>query len=305
MSKQETFTVRVKSIAKQHQLLGLPKPKHPLISLLRFEYIPKREIYQRTKLISDLYQITLKEDCPCKLQYGQTSYDFDEGVMSFFSPKQVNILKPGDYIPKKGWTLSIHPDFLRTYPLDRKIKSFSFFNYAIHEALILSDDEQKSIETLFTQILKELNLPIDRFSRDVIVSNLDLLLTYCNRYFHRQFITRKQVNNQLVIQVEDILNQYLQNTTDDKGLPTASFLASQVNLSTKYLNDILKQLTGQTTQQLIHEMLIEKAKESLTTTHLSVGEIAYQLGFEYPQSFSKFFRTKTKLSPSEYRQSFN
>ncbi|MBI1185066.1 helix-turn-helix domain-containing protein [bacterium] len=305
MDKQETFTLHIKSIAQQHQLLGCAKPKHPLFSLLRFEDYHKNEIEQRTRLISDLYQITLKKDCPCKLQYGQTSYDFDEGIMSFFSPKQVNILEPGNYVPQEGWTLAIHPDFLRTYPLDQKIKSYSFFNYAINEALILSDDEQKSVESIITQVEKELNLPIDRFSQDVIVSSIDLLLTYCNRYYNRQFITRKPNNSELLSKVENLLNRYFQNTAREKGLPTASFLASQLNLSPRYLSDCLKQLSGQTTQQIIHEKLIEQAKEILTTTQLSVGEIAYQLGFEYPQSFNKLFRAKTKLSPLEYRQSFN
>ncbi|GET25061.1 AraC family transcriptional regulator [Prolixibacter sp. NT017] len=305
MSKQEFLSLHIKSIEQQHQLLGVAKPKHPLFSLLRFEDYPNRKIEQRTRLISDLYQITLKKDCPCKMQYGQMHYDFDEGVMSFFSPKQVNILDKGDYIPQEGWTLSIHPDFFRTYPLYQKIKSYGFFDYAINEALILSDDEQKSIENIITQIEKEMSLPIDNFSQDVIIANLDLLLTYANRYYNRQFITRKPNNSKLLSELEDILNEYFQNTNTEKGLPTATFLASQLNLSPRYLNDCLKQLTGQTTQQLIHEKLIEHAKEILTSTQLSVSEIAYTLGFEHPQSFSKLFKNKTNQSPLEFRQSFS
>lgn len=305
MSKQEFLSLHIKSIEQQHQLLGVAKPKHPLFSLLRFEDYPDRKIEQRTRLISDLYQITLKKDCPCKMQYGQMHYDFDEGVMSFFSPKQVNILDKGDYIPQEGWTLSIHPDFFRTYPLYQKIKSYGFFDYAINEALILSDDEQKSIENIITQIEKEMSLPIDNFSQDVIIANLDLLLTYANRYYNCQFITRKPNNSKLLSKLEDILNEYFQNTNTEKGLPTATFLASQLNLSPRYLNDCLKQLTGQSTQQHIHEKLIEKAKEKLSTTDLSVSEIAYHLGFEHPQSFSKLFKNKTHQSPLEFRQSFS
>lgn len=305
MSKQEFFTVHIKSITQQHQLLGVAKPKHPLFSLLRFEDYPKREIEQRTRLISDLYQITLKKDCPCKMQYGQTSYDFDEGVMSFFSPKQVNILEKGNYVPREGWTLAIHPDFLRTYPLDKKIKSYGFFDYAANEALLLSNEEQKSIEGIVTQVEKEMSLPIDRFSQDIIISNIDLLLTCTNRYYNRQFITRKHNNNELLSRIDDLLNWHFQDATTEKGLPTVVFLASQLNLSPKYLSDCLKQLTGQTTQQIIHEKLIEHAKEILTTTQLSVSEIAYSLGFEYPQSFSKLFKTKTERSPLEFRQSFS
>lgn len=302
---KEALSVHIKSIAQQQQLLGLAKPKHPLFSLLKFEDYPNREIEQRTRLISDLYQITLKKDCPCKLQYGQKPYDFNEGVMSFFSPKQVNILEPGDFVPKAGWSLAIHPDFFRTFPLYQKVKSYGFFDYAMNEALILSGDEQTSIENIFTQIEKEMNLPIDRFSQDVVISNIDLLVTYCNRYYNRQFITRKPNSSELLSKVEKLLNQHFQNSNTEKGLPTATFLASELNLSTKYLSDCLKQLTGNTTQQIIHEKLIEQAKEILTTTQLSISEIAYQLGFEYSQSFSKLFKTKTEMSPLEFRQLYN
>jgi len=299
-----TSTVYLKSIADLHNVAGISKPKHPMFSILRFENFPQPELTQRTKLISDFYQISLKKECPCKMQYGQTAFDFDEGVISCFAPKQVSIVDKDFAFAKAGWIISIHPDFLRTFPLSKKIKTFGFFDYEINEALILSEDEQKSIETIFEQIEKEYLLPIDQFSHDVIISALDLLLAHCNRYYNRQFITRKTQNSELLIKVEKILNPCFQNSNEDK-LPTPAFLASQLNLSPKYLNDCLKELTGQTTQQLIHDKLIEKAKEALTTTELSVGEIAYQLGFEFPQSFSKLFRQKTSQTPLEFRQSFN
>ncbi len=256
-------------------------------------------------MISDLYQITLKKDCPCKLQYGQTSYDFDEGVMSFIAPKQVNILEPGNFLPTSSWLLVIHPDFLRTYPVYQKIQSYGLFDYAVSEALIVSDEEQQSIETIFSQIEKEMNLPIDNFSQDVIISNIDLLMTYCNRYYTRQFITRKPHSHELLGKVEKILNDYFSKTSTENKLPTVSYLASELHLSPKYLSDSLKHLTGQTAQQHIHEKLIEKAKEKLSTTELSVSEIAYQLGFEQSQSFSKLFKAKTTFTPLEFRQSFH
>ncbi len=302
--KNDFFTIPIKTLLQQHQLIGVSKPKHPLFSILRFEDFPNMETEQRVKLISDFYQITLKNDCHCKLKYGQTQYDFDEGIMSFFSPKQVSIIEPGDALPASGWLLLIHPDFLRGYSLIQKIKSYGFFDYEINEALILSEEEEKSIKHIFEQIEKEYLLPINNFSQEVVISNLDLLLTYCNRYYNRQFITRKTKSNELLSKVSKILNDFFDNE-NDKGLLTATYLASQLNLSSKHLSDCLKQLTGQTTQQLIHEKLIEHAKDILTTTDLSVSEIAYELGFEHPQSFSKLFKTKTNLSPLEFRQSFN
>ena len=303
MNKQDIHTVYITSLAQQQRLSGLSKPKHPLFGIDRFKDFAKSEVEQRTKLISDLYQITLKKDCPCKAQYGQTQYDFDEGVMSFFSPKQVNIVAPGNFVPRKGWLLSFHPDFLRGSNLSQKIKKYDFFHYAISEALILSEEEQKSLETIFEQIEKEAHLPIDKFSRDVVISNIDLLLTYCNRYYHRQFITREQSNSELLSKFEDLLNAYF--SEPEISLPTVNYFASKLNLSPKYLSDCLKQLTGQTTQQHFHDKLIEKAKEKLSSTELSVSEIAYQLGFDYPQSFSKLFKTKTSVTPLEFRQSFN
>lgn len=303
MSKQGILTTHIQSVTQQHQLLGFAKPRHPLFSLLRFEDFPKVAIEQRTKLISNLYQIILKTDCPCKAQYGQTSYDFDEGVMSFFSPKQIHIIEKGNIFPQTGYLLVIHPDFLRSCPLSSKIKSYGFFDYAVNESLLLSEEEQKSIEAILAQIEKESNLPIDNFSQDVIISNIDLLLTYCNRYYNRQFITRKPKNNELLNRFDAILDEHF--AKEQNGLPTVNHMAVALNLSPNYLRDCLKQLTGQTPQQLIHGKLIEHAKDILTTSELSVSEIAYKLGFEYPQSFSKLFKTKTQLSPLEFRQSFN
>lgn len=306
MNKNDFIEIHIQSLVQHHQLSGLPKPKHPLFSIQRFEDFPKRVNEQRVKLISDFYQITLKRDCDCKYKYGQTIYDFDEGLMSFFAPKQVGIIEPGNVLPSEGWLLLIRPDFLIRSTLNQKIKSYGFFDYAINEALILSEQEEKSIEKIFEQIETEYFLPIDNFSQDVVISCLDLLLTYCNRYYNRQFITRKVISDNLLQKFEKLLDDYFKkNFGLEKGLPTLPFLAGELNLSPKYLSDSLKKHTGQSAQQHIHGKLIEKAKEKLSTTDLSVSEIAYDLGFEQPQSFSKLFKTKTKLSPSEFRLSFN
>lgn len=300
----DTQTIHFKTLTELHQTIGITKPRHPLLSLYRFDTLPPVVVEQRTRLIADFYQLTFKKECPCKMLYGQTPFDFDEGVISCFAPRQVGIVDSDFAFAKSGWIINIHPDFLRGFALSQKIKGFGFFDYQISEALILSEEEQRTIENLFEQIEKEYLLPIDQFSQDVLIAAIDLLLTHFNRYYHRQFITRKLQNNELLSKVEQLLQQAFTHP-EEQPAPTAAYLASQLNLSSKYLSDCLKQLTGQTTQQLIHDKLIERAMDLLSTTELSVAEIAYQLGFEYPQSFSKLFKTKTQKSPLAFRAGFN
>jgi len=302
---EATNTVHIQSIAQLHQLLQLPKPKHPLISLVQFEDFPKITIDQRTRLITDFYQITLKKECPCRIQYGQSVFDFEEGVMSCFAPKQVSFLDTNFTFATAGWNLSIHPDFIRNSSLGSKIKSYGYFDYAVNEALILSEEEQSAIEAIFLQLQREARLPIDNFSQDVWIANIELMLTYCNRYYNRQFITRKAVGNELLDKVQKLLDAYFATDPLNAGLPTAQYLAEALHLSSKYLSDCLKQLTGSTTQQLIHERIIEHAKEKLSTTNRSVSEIAYELGFEYPQSFSKLFKAKTRQTPLQFRADYH
>lgn len=297
-------TIHIKTLSQQHKVMGMEKPRHPLFSVMRFEDFPKIVNEERIRKISDFFQIALKKDCPCKLKYGQSQYDFDEGILSFFAPRQSSVLEPGLEFPESGWLLTIHPEFLRSYPLSKKIKTFGFFDYNTNEALMLSDEEQRSLEAIFEYIEREYKLPIDNFSQDVVIANMELLFTYSQRYYNRQFITRKPLHNELLEKADKILSVHFENAIG-KGLPKATDLASQLNMSPKYLSDCLKQLTGQTAQQLIHEKLIDHAKDILTTTELSVSEIAFQLGFEYSQSFSKLFKNKTNQTPLEYRQSFN
>jgi AraC-like DNA-binding protein len=274
-----------------------------LIGIFQFQEMPKIDITENVKFTLGYYVVTIKYNDTCKSQYGQTKYDYDEGVMGFTAPNQVMGVNKDFVPPDKGWCLMFHPDFLLEYELAKKIKQYSFFDYSVNEALILSEDEECDMEDLFQKIKQEIHRPIDKFSQDVLVSQLDLLLTFSNRFYNRQFITRRQLNNRLLSKFETLLNDYFVET--ENGLPTVNYLASKLNLSPKYLSDCLKQLTGQTAQQHIHDKLIEKAKEKLSTTELSVSEIAYQLGFDYPQSFSKLFKTKTNLSPLEFRKSFN
>lgn len=297
--------IKVKSISEYYNFCGLGKPKHPLIGIYPFQESPKVEVPNDQKFTLSYYVITIKYDCNCKSLYGQSSYDFDEGVMGFTAPNQVLGVNADFEVPVRGWCLMIHPDFLLGHELAQKIKQYHFFDYDVNEALILSEDEERDIEDLFQKIKQEIYRPIDNFSHDILIAQLDLLLTLSNRFYNRQFITRKPLNNHLLTKFETLLNDYFSKEENTTGLPTVNYFAEKLNISGKYFSDVLKHLTGRTAQQHIHDKMIELAKQKLSTTKLSVNEIAYQLGFEYPQSFSKLFKTKTKLSPLEFRQSFN
>ena len=205
-----------------------------------------------------------------------------------------------------GSTLLFHPDFLAGYPLAKKIKQYGFFSYSVNEALHLSDKEKETIISIFKNIDEELKNRIDDFSQDLIISQIETLLNYSNRYYKRQFITRKSVHHDLLQKLEEILDDYFNNEKSlMQGIPTVQYLAETLNISPGYLSDMLRSLTGQNAQQHIHHKLIEKAKEKISTTSLTISEIAYELGFEHPSSFNKLFKSKTSLSPLEFRQSFN
>jgi AraC family transcriptional activator of pobA len=251
------------------------------------------------------YCISLKRGFTGKMKYGQNHYDHDKGLMTFIAPGQVVTT---ELVTDKlsGWWLLVHPDFLRNYQLSKTIKEYGYFSYAVNEALHLSEKEEAVILSIVNIMQDELRVPIDKFSQDVLISQIELLLNYCNRYYNRQFITRKHVNNELLIKMEEALSKYINgDEIMEKGVPTVKYLADHVHVSPHYLSDMLRQLTGQGAQQYIHNHLIEKAKEILTTTSMSVGEVAYSLGFQIPQSFNKLFKNKTNLTPLAYRASFN
>ena len=285
-------------------MLGLPKPLHPLVSLVDNTRIAVDKDKLPAAFLFNFYKISYKKSLHGKIRYGQNYYDFDEGGLVFTAPNQV--LATTDDTEYLGYTLLFHPDFIRNYPLGENIKNFGFFSYDTHEALHLSDKEKAVVLNIFRNIEDELQSNIDDFSQDVIIAQIELLLNYSNRFYKRQFITRKAVNNDLLSKLERLLDDYFdKDSALTKGLPTVQYLAEQLNVSPRYLSDMLRSLTGQNAQQHIHNKVIEKAKEMLTTSSLSVAEVAYQLGFEYPQSFNKLFKRKTNLSPLEFRQSFN
>lgn len=306
MKKEEISPLIFKTLSDAHRAFGLPQPKHPLISLINGAPSWSDILQPSQPHVLGFYKISYKPKLGGKLKYGQGYYDFDEGGLLFASPGQImGGIENEDAICSE-YTLLIHPDFFLGYSIAKKISQYGFFSYATNETLHLSDEEKTTIMSIFRIMETELNSRIDDFSQDVAISQIELLLTYANRFYKRQFITRKVVNNDLLQRLEDLLVAYFSNEVAlGKGIPTVQYLADQLHLSPSYLSDMLRALTGRNAQQHIHDKLIEKAKEKLSTTTLSVSEIAYELGFEHSQSFSKLFKTKTKLSPLEFRRSFN
>jgi len=292
------------SISEVHQALGLPKPLHPLVSLVDYSHIKADTRELEKGMIFNFYKISYKKNFSGKVKYGQAHYDFNEGGLSFVAPNQLISASAdeGDY---GGYTLLVHPDFIRNFPLGKKIKDYGFFSYKVSEALYLSEKEKEIIIGLFKTMEMELETAIDLFSQEVVVSQLELLLTYSKRFYNRQFITRKAASNDLLSRAEEILDNYFQEDMALlKGLPSVQQIADVLNVSPHYLSDMFRSLTGQNTQQYIHDRLIDKAKELLSSTNLSVAEVAYRLGFEHPQSFNKLFKSKTNQTPVQYKHSF-
>jgi AraC family transcriptional activator of pobA len=306
MKKEENGPYKIESLPDAHRAFGLPTPKHPLVSLINGAHNPVAMNAIPGSHVLGFYKISYKPKLSGKLKYGQSYYDFDEGGLLFAAPGQVIGSNHDDGSICSQYTLLIHPDFFLGYSLARTMKQYGFFSYSTNETLHLSEDEKGTIIEIFKMIEKELNGRIDDFSQDVVISQIELLMNYANRFYKRQFITRKAVNHDLLQKLEDVLDHYFANETAlSQRLPTVGYLAEHLNLSPSYLSDMLRSLIGQSAQHYIHDKLIEKAKEKLSTTSLSVREVAYALGFEHSQSFSKLFKTKTNLSPLEFRRSFN
>lgn len=295
---------RIKSISEFHQFRSLPMPEHPLISVVDYSMIKPDADTGSDGFILDFYSISLKRTTNAKLIYGQQQYDFDAGVLFFLAPHQVfNIKHSKKTTPvHTGWLLLIHPDFLWNTSLSAGMKKYEFFDYAVNEALFLSEKEERVINNIIENISQEYRSHIDKFSQHIIISQIETLLNYSDRFYQRQFITRKISNHQVLQRLEDLLEAHFADP--DKGLPTVQHIAGELNISAGYLGALLKSLTGMNAQQHIHEQLIANAKEKLSTTHLSVSEIAYKLGFEHLQSFSKLFKSKTGVTPQAFRQSF-
>ncbi|HEX8429053.1 helix-turn-helix transcriptional regulator [Hymenobacter sp.] len=298
------------TVTEYARFYGLPAPAHPLLTLIDLAYARELAGTQKlpsitTPVVQQLYTIFLKRGLKGTLYYGHQSYDFGEGVLGFVAPGQVFAVDETlDASGVEGWLLVFHPDLLTKYPLGKKIASYGFFSYEVHEALHLSAQEEGVLDSLLQGIKGEYERPIDAFSQDVLISQLDVLLNYANRFYHRQFLTRRTPEHDLLSRFEAQLTTYF--TQDgEQPLPTVQYFADELNVSPAYLSDMLRSLTGQNTQQHLHHGLIEKAKRLLLTTSLSINETAFQLGFEYPQYFTRLFKSKTGLTPAAFRLSVN
>ena len=304
MKNQEI--IRIRTISQYHQLRGLPCPDHPSISVIDFAKIRKPVNEHNSSFVLDLFAIALKRGFKGKMKYGQQEYDFDEGILSFIAPGQVFSLGVNLHDNLSGFLILFHPDFLFNTPLAKNIKGFEYFNYSVNEALFLSEKEEKLITNIKDIIQQEYSANMDKFSHDLIVTQLESFLIYADRYYNRQFLTRKKANHIVINRMEEALNSFMAaGAKNGKGAPTVQQLTDLLHISPNYLSRLLKTLTGKTTQQHIHEKVIDIAKMKLSSTNLSIGEIAAELGFEHPQSFSKLFKAKTALSPLEFRQTFN
>ncbi|MEO0900138.1 MAG: helix-turn-helix transcriptional regulator [Bacteroidota bacterium] len=299
---------QIKSISQFHELLGLPSPEHPLISLINEEGNQEKpeldENLRDIKFYAEMYAIMYKDKINGSLGYGRSSYDFQEGTLIFSSPGQVfSTAGQENYKDNTGWTLLFHPDLLQKSNLLKKMDSYSYFSYDVNEALHLSEKEERFISDLVQKIREEYSQNLDRHSQRLIISNLELLLNYCDRFFDRQFYTRSNLNKNVVTQFESLLKDYFQsNKINELGLPSVNYFGEKLQLSTNYLTDLLKKETGRSIKEHIDRRIVENAKYILLNSNQSIGEIAYSLGFEYPQSFSRLFKNKTGMSPLEYRK---
>jgi AraC-like DNA-binding protein len=295
--------IRIDTISQVHDFLGLDKPKHPLVTVIRrFDQLNEVD-FGEYRYVFNLYQLSFKSGMEGSLNYGRNTYDFQEGTLIFTSPGQTLQFDSEQHTPdEEAWSILFHPDLIRKSELGRNIDNYTFFSYESNEALHLSDEEKKSIAEIVGKIEKEYSQNIDRHSQKLIISNIELLLDYCVRYYDRQFYTRTNLNKDIVTRFESLLKAYYKSGLHyDMGVPSVSYCGGELNMSPNYLSDLLKKETGRNAQEHIHFFVIEKAKNELLNSDESVSQIAFGLGFEYPQHFSKVFKAKTGMSPIEYR----
>ncbi len=295
--------LNIPTITKLHSQLGLQQPDYTLASVVRHINYRKEVEYKKIKYSMNLYSVTLKSGIQGTFKYGRNSYDYEDGTLIFTSPNQILSVGYKEYTENfDGWTLYFHPDLLRYSELGKIIDEFNFFSYSIHEALHLSEKEEKILSNIIDTIEFECKQNIDNHSQRLITSNIQLLLGYCTRFYDRQFFTRSNLNKDMLSSFENLLKSYYNcNKAIEIGLPTVKHFANELNLSSKYLSDLLKKETGISAREHIHKFIIEKAKNNLLNSTEPINQIAYNLGFEYPSHFNKLFKTFTKMNPKEYR----
>ena len=295
--------IRIKSITEVHQFLGLEKPKHPLVSVFPIDDKITNFNYGNAKYVFDFYQVNLKQGFAGAMNYGRNSYDFDDGTLIFIKPNQtVQIENQEEIKGSSGWTLLFHPDLIRKSGLGKVIDEYTFFDYEFNEALHLSEKEGKALTNLVQKIEDEYNQNIDKHSQDLIVTNIELLLKYSSRFYDRQFYTRTNLNKDILTQFNKVIQAYHKSEKPlSNGVLTVKECAQQLHLSVNYFGDLIKSETGRSAKEHLQDYVIEKAKNQLLSSNDSVSEIAYSLGFEYPQGFNKLFKAKTGLSPSQFR----
>ncbi len=292
---------KVQTIGQLHQIAGFEKPKHPLITVIDYSKVDVNKGPESGSFICSFYSVNYKKHCD--FIYGRQAFDHQEGTLLCTAPEQIiTFNRKKESVRSEGWGLYFHPELIRKSPLGKRINEYSFFSYAENEALHLSDQEEQILLSLLKQMENEYNTNIDHYSHDLIISNIELLLNYCRRFYGRQFITRTNYNRDVIIRFEEFLIDYFNSEKlKENGIPTVKYCADAINLSPNYFSDLLKSETGKNTQEHIHYYLLEKAKNILISSNKSVNEIAYELGFQYPQSFHKFFRKKAGVSPTKFR----
>ncbi len=295
--------INIDTIENGHKLIGVSAPKHPLVSLVNLKDITMFPENINMKFMLNMFMISLKDGISCSLNYGRNSYDFSKGTMVFTKPNQV-LSSEDETIDNnaKGWLLFFHPDLIRKSALGKNIHQYSFFDYEIHEALHLSEEEQETVTEIVKKIEKEYQQNIDKHSQKLIISNIELLLDYCNRYYDRQFYVRTNLNQDKISEFELLLKNYFSSEKPHElGIPSVKYCGDQLNMSPNYLSDLLKKETGKSAKDHIHGFIVNSAKNQLLGSTDSVSEIAYNLGFDYPQHFSKLFKKKTGITPAKFR----
>lgn len=300
MKRQEGEIIEINTVEEYASIFGCPAVRHPLFSICRLAEV-KDYVPLGGPVRMNLYTITIKDGTTCNASYGWRNYDFSSGAMNFFAPGQLHSWEvKTENRDRWGWLIAFHPDFIRKYPLDGKIGRLKFFSYDVSEALHISDMERHMMENILVDMENEYRQNIDAHTQDIIVSQLDVLLNYSRRFYARQFRTRGSVEPDIVTRVRFLFQKHIEEHR--REFISVNVIASELNMSAHYLSDLLRNQTGMNTQQHIHAFLVERAKSMLATTQLSVSEIAYGLGFEYPQHFSRLFKNKTGITPLEFRR---